>query len=480
MNDQASERDELGRRIGFFNIGASDYQQFPRLRALVARLATTALDRFYVKVRGLPDTARFFPAEAVIRHARAKQLEHWDALFSGPLDSAAAGRSQRVGEVHARIGLEPTWYIGGYATVLEALITGMARAPSAMLGGTRRLAQQAASLVKLALADMDMALSAYFKAEEQARREVISRLGEALSALAAGDFEHRLSEMPPEYRQIEKDFEAMRQEIGKTLRSVAEGAMAINTGATEIRQASDDLATRTERQAASLEETAAAIGQLTNGIGETARNAAEMTRSSATAHQEARQGSDVVASAVDAMQMIERSSLEIRKIVDVIEGIAFQTNLLALNAGVEAARAGESGKGFAVVANEVRALAQRSAEAANEIKQLIGDSVTHVESGAGLVSRSGEAFSAIVVRISALAATAEAISTQSQEQAHNLSQVNGAVREMDMMTQQNAAMVEQATAASRSLASEAGALARIVEGFRVGLDSRPASLRRAA
>lgn len=467
MNDTGHNREELARRIGFFGIAAADYREFPRIRALLAKMAPAALDRFYVKVRGLPDTARFFANEGVIRHAKAKQLEHWDGLFSGMLDAAAAQRSERVGEVHARIGLEPTWYIGGYATVLEDLILGISRAPSGLLGGTRRLGRLAASLIKLALADMDMALSAYFKAEEQARREVISRLGEALAALARGDFEHRLSGMPPEYRQIEEDFEAMRRQIGQTLRSVAEGATTINTGATEIRQASDDLANRTERQAASLEETAAAISQLTAGIGATAQSAGDMTRSSATAHEEAKQGSEVVASAVDAMRMIERSSLEIRKIVDVIEGIAFQTNLLALNAGVEAARAGESGKGFAVVANEVRALAQRSAEAANEIKQLIGDSVAHVESGAGLVNRSGDAFGAIVGRLSDLAAAAEAISSQSQEQARNLAQVNTAVREMDVMTQHNAAMVEEATAASRSLASEASALARIVASFRI-------------
>ncbi len=183
----------------------------------------------------------------------------------------------------------------------------------------------------------------------------------------------RLQGLPPAFSKVEQDFEFMRSRINEALAQVAETAESINTGSIEISQASDDLSSRTEQQAASLEQTAAAMDQLTGGVRETADGAAHVNRSVAEAHADATRGGAVVKEAVAAMDDIERSAQEIAKIINVIDGIAFQTNLLALNAGVEAARAGDAGKGFAVVANEVRALAQRSADAAKHIKELISE-----------------------------------------------------------------------------------------------------------
>jgi methyl-accepting chemotaxis protein len=456
----------VNERVDFFGIDDADYGNFAKIAEALARHAPAALDRFYDKVGATPKTAAFFSSRQAMDHAKGKQIAHWAALFSGRVDGSYIAKAEQIGTVHARIGLEPTWYIGGYARVLSAIITTICDKGSGLFGN-KAAGRQVATLVKLALLDMEIALSAYFKAEEKSRLAVIEQLGHALAEVANGRFSTKLEGLPENYRQIEADFETMRLEIGGALASVAEAASTINTGAAEIRQASDDLANRTERQAASLEETAAAMQELTTGVREAADGAVHMTGSVAEADHEAVQGRNVVKEAVGAMDGIHRTATEISKIIDVIDGIAFQTNLLALNAGVEAARAGDAGKGFAVVANEVRALAQRSADAASNIKHLINGSVEQVERGVKLVGQSGEAFGSIAARVGEIKSLATGIADLAQAQALNLQQVNDAVREMDQMTQHNAAMVEQSNAASRSLAGEAEQLATLVSRFNV-------------
>jgi methyl-accepting chemotaxis protein len=266
----------------------------------------------------------------------------------------------------------------------------------------------------------------------------------------------------------------------ETLAQVAETADSINTGAAEISSASEDLSRRTEQQAASLEETAAAMGQITMAVKETAQGAAHVSASVAEAKDDAGEGGRVVREAIGAMGDIEKSAQEIAQIIGVIDGIAFQTNLLALNAGVEAARAGDAGKGFAVVANEVRALAQRSADAAKDIKGLIGASSRQVETGVQLVNETGQALDRIVGKVTEIAALAQQISASADTQAISLQEVNGAVADMDKMTQQNAAMVEQSTAAARSLAAEADELIAVVQRFQLGDEMAPQSPRPAA
>jgi methyl-accepting chemotaxis protein len=210
------------------------------------------------------------------------------------------------------------------------------------------------------------------------------------------------------------------------------------------------------------------MNQVTSGVNEAAAKTQEIRTSIAQANSQAHDGETVVGRTVAAMAEIEKSAGQITQIVDVIDSIAFQTNLLALNAGVEAARAGESGKGFAVVANEVRALAQRSASAANDIKALISNSTQHVGAGAKLVSETGELLGQIAARVGQLDRMFDEIASTTQAQALHLQQVNTSVGDMDRMTQQNAAMVEQSTAAARNLADEAGQLAQLVTQFKTG------------
>ena len=461
MHDPAAN----AKRVQFYGLDGQDYANFPRILSVVSKSAPKALDLFYKKIAATPEVSGFFTSKTVMDHARDKQLDHWSQLFSRELGAGYFEKAEQIGNVHARIGLAPTWYIGGYAMVLEQVIHAVvAASPIGRLAG-KRLSRVIGTLVKCALLDMDIALSSYFLAEEGQRLAVIAQVGEALEGLAKGDFTASLHDLPEAFRKVEQDFEFMRSQISETLVQVADTAKSINTGSVEISSASDDLSERTEQQAASLEQTAAAMDQLTGGVRETAEGAAHVNRSVSEAHADATQGGAVVKEAVGAMDDIQRSAAEIAQIINVIDGIAFQTNLLALNAGVEAARAGDAGKGFAVVASEVRALAQRSADAAKHIKDLIGESSKQVARGVALVGQSGEALDRIVGKVAEIATLAANISQLAQVQSNSLQQVNIAIGEMDATTQQNAAMVEESTAAARSLASEADQLTGLVARF---------------
>ncbi|WP_419253319.1 methyl-accepting chemotaxis protein [Caulobacter sp. ErkDOM-YI] len=301
---------------------------------------------------------------------------------------------------------------------------------------------------------------------EQKRDAAIDSLAQALDHLSAGNVAYRLeTAFAPEYEKLRGDFNAAASKLTASLGQIRQASSGVGSGASEIAQAADDLSRRTEQQAASLEQTAAALDEITSTVRQTAdgaRKANEIvvdTRRRATATEQA------VGAAVRAVGEIESSSAQISQIIGVIDEIAFQTNLLALNAGVEAARAGEAGRGFAVVAQEVRALAQRSADAAKQIKVLISTASTKVSEGVGLVGQTGTALNDIMERVSQIAALVAEISASSQEQSTGLNEVNTAINQMDQMTQQNAAMVEQTTAAAHSMRGESGRLTQMVDQF---------------
>jgi methyl-accepting chemotaxis protein len=319
-------------------------------------------------------------------------------------------------------------------------------------------------------------------ANAQAAREqatAVEQIGLGLSKLSGGDLTFRLTEaFAADYRKLQDDFNAAVETLQATMKEVSHNAAGIRAGSSEITVASDDLSKRTEQQAASLEETAAALEEITATVKRTAEGANEARQVVVAAKKDAETGGEVVGLAITAMGAIERSSGQITQIIGVIDEIAFQTNLLALNAGVEAARAGEAGRGFAVVAQEVRALAQRSADAAKEIKGLIQASTTQVASGVDLVGRSGKALERLVAQITQINTVVGEIAASAQEQSSGLQQVNIAISQMDQVTQQNAAMVEQSTAASHALANETQDLSRLMSRFQVGGEAaghRPAA-----
>ncbi|WP_084356201.1 methyl-accepting chemotaxis protein [Novosphingobium lentum] len=312
--------------------------------------------------------------------------------------------------------------------------------------------------------------------EVQRSREpqlVVEPLSAALKSLSNNELSCQIHDpFPDAYEALRQNFNGAVDSLAEAIGAVSQTAGSVLIGAQEIHTASNDLSQRNEQQAASLEETSAALNQVTQGVNDTAIAAAEVQKSVAEAHHQATDGGAVVAKAVEAMSAIERSAQEISQIIGVIDGIAFQTNLLALNAGVEAARAGDAGKGFAVVANEVRALAQRSADAAKDIKALITVSSEQVGAGVVLVGETGSVLSKIVSRVGEISTLIGGIASNSQVQASGLQQVNSAVSDMDRVTQQNAAMVEQTTAAARSLTDEARELSDVVSRFDTGRSDR--------
>ncbi|WP_298915010.1 methyl-accepting chemotaxis protein [uncultured Algimonas sp.] len=328
-------------------------------------------------------------------------------------------------------------------------------------------------VVKIASDVTEVRKSREAQERELARRSevqslVVTELARGLKSLANGDLTQTIDkEFDADYEGLRSDFNATVQQLSSTVSQISGATVNIKTGSVELSRASDNLSKRTENQAASLEETAAALNEITTTVQQSASAAEEARSVVSEAKSDAEAGGDVVQSTVDAMGSIKESSEKISQIIGVIDEIAFQTNLLALNAGVEAARAGEAGRGFAVVASEVRALAQRSSDAAKDIKDLISASSHHVESGVSLVDKTGEALQKIVEQVISIDALVSDITTSAKEQATGLAEVNTAVTDMDRVTQRNAAMVEESTAACHALSSETENLSALVAKFRI-------------
>lgn len=472
---------DLQERTGFYEL-ARNQSSFKRLSRFVARTVDGGLEKFYLKLGVTPALGKFFSSKDRVHHARNAQRDHWIKVFENGLDQSYFDRALKIGHTHARIGLEPKWYIGGYALILEHMITAM------MLDGVgrfsparRRMAQDLVALVKVSMIDMDIALSTYFEmAEKNTRDIVLGKMGVSLRSLAEGDLSTRMKDLPDSFRQVEDDFNAALEKLSTTIGLVSESSHHIATSTEEIRAATENLASRTERQANNVQDCARGMDELSSGLAKTSQSMAELRVSAKETENEATQGREAVTQAVSAMDDAQQSAQEVVQIAEIIDGIAFQTNLLALNAGVEAARVGEMGRGFAVVANEVRALAQRSSEAADNIKKLLSASREQVDRGADLVKAAGGMLHAIIGKVTEISMGVGEAAQLTQEQATNAQSVNKSLSEIDLMTQQNAAMVEESAAATRSMTATSGRLASAVSIFSRRSSDNVQTLRRVA
>jgi methyl-accepting chemotaxis protein len=416
--------------------------------ALSARTSRTIFTTFIAVLAGLALVmlSSFFAVGAWINTPVRSLMATMARLSGGELEAEIAGADRRdeIG------GMARAVQVFKDASLAKRHLEAEAQAQRAQAGATRRQAEAEREAI----------------AAHQAF--VVESVGTGLERLSRGDLLFRLTTpFATAYEKLRGDFNAAMHTLQETMTAVAANTAHVQSGAADIRHTSDDLSRRTEQQAASLEETAASLDQITATVRKTAENVTEARNTVAAARSDAEQSGKIVREAVDAMGGIETSSKQIGSIIGVIDDIAFQTNLLALNAGIEAARTGDAGRGFAVVATEVRALAQRSADAAKEIKTLISASSQQVDTGVKLVGETGKTLTRIAAEVERLNSLIADIAASAQEQAMGLNQVNAAVNQMDQVTQQNAAMVEQSTAASHSLAGDASELARLVGQFQI-------------
>jgi len=312
-------------------------------------------------------------------------------------------------------------------------------------------------------------------AAAEAQSHAVNRIAQSLEKVADGDFTSHLDDLGPDFEKLVTDFNRMVDAVAASLSEVKTASMSVDTGSAELANSADTLAGRTEQTASSLEETAAALHEMTSTVKESSDRAAEAGSMVSKAKQDAASSAMVVRDAISAMDRIQQSAGKISQIISVIDEIAFQTNLLALNAGVEAARAGEAGAGFAVVAQEVRELAQRSADAAKEISQLIDESGREVETGVKLVNQTGDSLMSIESQVNDITDRIQTIIGGYREQSTGLDEINTAVVTMDQATQQNAAMVEETNAACQELRAQGSKLNRIIERFRINETSSAAS-----
>jgi len=488
-------------RLEFIKFDRKSSDDIRGLKPVLEKHLPEALDRFYAHISHVPQVSRFFTGAEHMARAKGNQLKHWGNIAAANFGDDY-GRSVRViGETHARIGLEPRWYIGGYALIADLLIKACAEHlwPRELLGRGGKAEAAGATLgalIKAIFLDMDLAISIYIEAAEDARRKseaaaaeerkraeeerareakkqavVVEAMSEALSKLAAGDLTFRITaQFSPEYKALQADFNGTVVRLNGTIATIATATQQVTSAASEISVSTTDLSQRTEQQAAGIEQTSASMEQIAATVKKNAENAKHAEAQTRAAHEVANRGGEVVANAVSAMGRIEESSRKISEIIGVIDEIARQTNLLALNAAVEAARAGESGRGFAVVAQEVRSLAQRASQAAKDIKDLITGSATHVSEGVELVRQAGETLGEIVHSIDAVAKVVEEFTAASAEQSAGIEQVHKALTQMDEVTQQNSALVEENAATAKALENQAEAVGEQLAFFRYQQD----------
>ena len=481
----------LTERLAYIGLDAKAVNALRASQPVIDKEISGVLDEVYTQIRSNSKTKSLFSDSSRMDWAKTKQVEHWNRIAQGDFGEHYASAVTTVGKVHARVGLEPRYYIGSYALIVERLIGKIVEKswPKTFMGkpaqGLESLKGQIAGVVKAALLDMDLAISVYIDSSEEMRKaaeakaleaerraadireSALQQIGDALSGLAEGDLTRRLTgELPDELGKLGSDFDVAAEHLSDFALQIKAISAETSNSAREIMAGSQDLSNRTEQQASALEETAATTEELAASVKSSAQASRQAVSYADEARAVAEEGGKIVGQAVDAMARIEQASAKITEITSVIDEIAFQTNLLALNAAVEAARAGDAGKGFAVVAAEVRTLAQRSSEAAKDIGGLISTSTVEIGQGVKLVREAGSTLVRIVDASTKVLGTVSEISTATAEQANGIDEMAQAVAHMDEMTQQNAAMAEESAAASSQLSQQVQRLHQQVERFR--------------
>ncbi|MBA15095.1 MAG: chemotaxis protein [Sphingomonas sp.] len=462
--------ESLESRLAFIEMDEKQREDLRAARSIVEKSLGPALDRFYARAAATPETARFFRDKAHIAHARRAQEHHWVRLSEAKFDQSYLESVRRIGSTHARIGLEPRWYVGSYALLLEGLIRGTIRAlpwwrRALSLFRGQSPSDAAAALAKAALLDMELSLSIYFEEAQTEREAAVAKLADGLSALAEGDLSDDLSGLPESFALLERAFNDTLAKMRTMIGAVSDGARRIDSGIREISTASADLARRTESNAANLEETSAAITQMDTRLKATAEAANATVGRADKAINTVSSGRAIADQAVQAMGRVSESAEGIDSVIEGLDKIAFQTRVLAMNAAVEAGRAGEAGRGFAVVADLVSALAMRAEEEAGRARDQLTATQTDIVSAVDMVQKVDGALSDISNDVREVHELLGSMATDNGAQASAITEISAAIGTMDQSTQQNAAMVEETSAAARSLEGEVHTLNQYASAF---------------
>lgn len=470
-----------GAVIAKFALAEAQKDDLVRAGKLVVPHLEEVLDSFYSFAQGDQEASKFFANKEVLHHARATQQRHWEMLLSGDFPEAYFKSAETIGRVHFRIQLPFDLYLAGYARATSDIQKLLSRkfGSSVTPKARKKLFDMLGALNRVFALDTYYVIDAYFTAQGQEQETAFTHITKGIERVGARDLSTLIpgpeeSDYPQRYDEVRKTLNTLMTGLSETIGTIQASATALSGASASIADSAQDLSERTETQAATLEETAAAVEQITSSMRSSSEATAQTSQVASKAQKFAEDGNEVVSMAVDKMQEIAESSHRMSQIIGVIDDISFQTNLLALNAGVEAARAGEAGRGFAVVASEVRALAQRAATSASEIKTLISVSVGHVEEGVELVNKAGKSLDQIVEDVKEVTKLSRNVSSSAQEQFTGLSEINTGVSQLDSVTQQNAAMVEETTAASRTMQQDAAELASLVGTFKVTSETYPA------
>lgn len=476
----------LDERLSFIKIGEQERASLIEAKPVISEALDGALDAFYKQISAYPEPSSFFTNPDHMTRAKGAQKRHWENISDAKFDDKYVNAVTTIGKVHARIGLEPRWYIGGYALLVSDILKAVIHDDCKGFFNRKiatGLSDKTSAIVKAALLDMDFAIAVYLDqlaeekriveeqqaAQNSKRDDALQIFSDALNQLAEGNLEIRLADaLPEEFQQMGTAYDTAMERLSDTLSSVRQATESTRDNSTAISKGAAQLASRTEQQAASLEQSSAALHELTQSVASTAETAVNASKTVNEFMKEIGLAEGVMEEALTSMNGIETSSKQVASTVAIIDEIAFQTNLLALNAGVEAARAGEAGKGFAVVAQEVRELAQRCSKAAKEISGLINSSGAQIEQGVVHVTHTSTALSKFVTDVNNVNELIGQIESSASQQSTTLGEINSAIENLDQITQQNAGMVEETTAATTSLTEEVNELARAMLRIKTG------------
>ncbi|WOK37198.1 globin-coupled sensor protein [Sphingomonas sp. C3-2] len=476
---------EVADRLEFCEMGEGQRAILATAKPVLEKCIGPALDRFYARAARTPETAKFFKDHNHMSRAKSAQVGHWQTILSGRFDEEYYESVRRIGSVHARIGLSPRWYIGGYSLIVEELIKGIERGYSPLrqlfrLGRGPGPATVAAAVVKAALLDMELSISIYFEVADNERQEAISRAGRALAGLADGNLVDALDGLPTNFAALSASYNDAIAKLRQTIHTVSRSAEGIQTGSREIAQASEDLARRTESNAASLEQASATLVQVEERVKVTAANARSTAEGADLAINAVEEGRSIAETAVQAMARVSESARGIDQVIEGVDKIAFQTRVLAMNAAVEAGRAGEAGRGFAVVADLVSSLAMRSEEEARRARGGLTATQAEIASAVDAVTRVDRALEGISSEVGKVHGLLGQMSSDNTAQSNAISEITETIGVMDRSTQQNAAMVEETSAAARNLSDEVSVLASQTNQFRTDEQAAAIRARRAA